>query len=255
MTRGKDAFLEWISIQCNKNFIEIFAHLAYHEVRLIVENSIRSLSEDKSLQRISNPLTMEQITASINKRINEIESQTSNITKLKGEKLFIKEYVTYYEHKDYQKLPCKPHVLISRNRKTDKVVLKIKKNKLWYPLSKAEEMEIKQKRHLKLWKKEGVQFREARLEWDKLTDERKHDYTLRKTGEEEIVAYIKDKSQKPSSPYAKFIQEKVEHYSQGGNVRVKVDHKFFYMMFQLWLTLPDKIKQEKYSNHECKMTE
>lgn len=108
LSRGKEAFLEWIDAQCSKFFIDYFAHLAYHEVRLIVEYSNRRIGNDQLLKKLDNPLTLEQIRQSIEQRDNEIETAVHKINELKGEKLFIKEYVNYYDYKNFPLQPCKP---------------------------------------------------------------------------------------------------------------------------------------------------
>lgn len=112
---------------------------------------------------------------------------------LKGEKLFIKEYITYFEHRDHFESPCKPSVSVTRNKKKHKVIIKIKKDKAWFPLSKSETIKQKQQKKSKSWKKDGPLFEQAVQEWQKLSDTDKRDYALRKIGEEEAISYFKNK--------------------------------------------------------------
>lgn len=60
-------------------------------------------------------------------------------------------------------------------------------------MSKPSLASIKSGQKSKVWKKEGVHFKEAREMWDKLQPLDKRDYILRRIGEEEAIGYIKNK--------------------------------------------------------------
>ena len=68
LIKGKDVFLDWIQVECSKQFVEVLAHLAYNEVRLLVENSNRNLNPDRNLARLSAPITINQILNTISER-------------------------------------------------------------------------------------------------------------------------------------------------------------------------------------------
>ena len=93
----------------------------------------------------------------------------------------------------------------------------------------------------------------------------KHDYVYRRLGEEETVAYIKEKKVSfllivlkgkfiPKTPYAAFIEEKVVVYSQNGKSKVKIDHKFCHIAFKFWLTL-SQVQKEEYIKKFKKLKE
>jgi len=115
---------------------------------------------------------------------------------------------------------------------------------------------MKQARNKKFWKKEKAHYKEARLAWKDMDIEDKNDYAYRRIGEEEAFAYIKTKKVRlatqsntiqgkfiPKSPYADFINVKVEEYTKNKS-KVKFDHKFFFIMFKIWKTQSEKQKKE-----------
>jgi len=104
---------------------------------------------------------------------------------------------------------------VTRNKKSGKVTLNIKKDKAWYPVSKSDEIKHKQMIKDKSWKKNSKIFQEASEQWENLSKKSKQDYILRKIGEEEALAFIKSKQPGkkfiPKSPYAAFMNSKVSY--------------------------------------------
>jgi len=86
LSRGKEAFLEWTRVECSKQFIEHFGHLAYHEVRTIIESSIKDTSNTNSLVVLANPLTYMQVKSGIEKRNEELEADILKVNESKGKK-------------------------------------------------------------------------------------------------------------------------------------------------------------------------
>ncbi|CAI2361990.1 unnamed protein product [Moneuplotes crassus] len=245
LSRGKEVFLEWIGIQLPKNMIDIIAHIAYNEVRLIVEDSIRSLSAHKKLEKINESLTLNLVSDSIKKRMEIMENRITKYNLQKGEELFVKEYVKYQDYNEHFQSNCSKFITVKRSKKDNLVLIKIKKDKFWYPLTKTQEVQMKESRGQNLWKKEKSHFKEATEKWNQMEKAEQNDYALRRIGEKEVVAFLKIKNGKfvPKSPYACFIDEKVDHYTTSGKSKVKIDHKFFYIIFKLWQTMTDQQKQ------------
>ena len=117
-----------------------------------METGIRALSGNKTLVKIETPLELNLIIESINQRAKDIDIKIYNYNLLKGERLFLKEFVSYYEYQSYSDSICGPYISVNRNKKENRVILKIKKDKLWYPLTKNQEMQVKQARSNNLWK-------------------------------------------------------------------------------------------------------
>jgi hypothetical protein len=247
LSKGKDGFLDWIGTQWSKPFAEYFSHLAYNEVRIIVEHSIRQLSYSKTLHRIGKPLALDAIEGCIEQRKHEIKQYIESANESKGKKAFVKHYAIYFRHRDHFQENWNSCVAVSRNKKKGKVLLKIKKDKAWYPISKNEEAKHRQLLKSKGWKNDSKLYREASEKWILLTSEEKSDYTLRRIGEDQALGYMKskqaDKKFIPNNPYAAFIEEKITEYSQESGGKVKIDHKMLEVLFAYWQTLSKSQKQ------------
>lgn len=95
LVHKSEAFFKWIGAQCESPFLKYFSHLAYNEVRLIVESANRTLSENGKLHKLNAPLTVAQIKDSIEARVKQVEAIIYQYNKMSifkdGAKHFIKE--------------------------------------------------------------------------------------------------------------------------------------------------------------------
>ena len=126
LSKGKEAFIEWVGVKWSKNFVEFIAHLAFNEVRSIIELAIRDLDENHKLHKISNTLSLTQIKDSIEQRKHDIDKLISKVNFLKGMKLFIKEYVNYFKFKEHYQKEWKDFITVTKNKKSRKVILNFK---------------------------------------------------------------------------------------------------------------------------------
>ena len=103
LIKGKEAFFNWIGIRCEQNYLKYFSHLVYNEVRVIVEYANKKLNKNHELHKLNKSLSVEQIDQSIHQR----KQQIKDMILLRGQKLYIKEYITELENAEFsQKLLC-----------------------------------------------------------------------------------------------------------------------------------------------------